>query len=678
MNVSVKWILALALAAAVNVAFAKPRDISQLKAMAREALNEYGKVRRANDARDIAVLENRAGLVVMGYEQGGFAIMARDDAFAAVLATSETKYDANTQNANFLYWLHEVEKMTDNPPSQPLPLIKPDTDRFPESVEPLLKTKWGQSYPYNMYCPNNCPTGCVATAASQVLKHHEWPKQGKANVFVFWPFGDFDGTKCEVEPEGAEFDYANMQNSYEQGKFVSQQQKKAVATLMYHMGLAMKAQYETAGTGSYNETLCHGLRNTLYYPFAVTVNSDDYTAKEWMDKIFEQLSSNSPLVYGGSDKTYTGHEFVLHGYDKNGKVYINWGWDGSEDGYFDISQLLLYWGLYDFSNYQDMVLRCNPEKTTTNCVEVEVREPGTLGQLLTQEQIDTTVWLSVRGQINSTDLLTLRRMAGAGQTGQGVWGNLSYLNLENAEIIAGGEPYLIEDGVEYTTEDGVMPYKAFANCNFLVDVRLPQSIVGYSDGVFAGCLNLDNVGLETSVNASFVADSNFVMTADRKELIEWIPTGTDVLHVVIPDGVEYIHDYALAGRYLYERLTIPESVDRVGAFAFNRCFDLSRTYIMAATPPEIDETAIDPLDISLRKLYVPEGAKADYLKADGWKKYGSRRIVEFSKDGVESFAEAKPNAICNSKVYGIGGQMYGTGQKQKGFYIQDGKKFLIK
>ena len=35
------------------------------------------------------------------------------------------------------------------------------------------------SMPYNQLCPNQWPTGCVATSMAQLMKYHEWPDQGE-------------------------------------------------------------------------------------------------------------------------------------------------------------------------------------------------------------------------------------------------------------------------------------------------------------------------------------------------------------------------------------------------------------------------------------------------------------------------------------------------------------------
>lgn len=51
------------------------------------------------------------------------------------------------------------------------------------------------------------------------------------------------------------------------------------------------------------------------------------------------LSNDRPIIYGGVDTFNGGHEFVICGYDAQGRVYVNWGWDGSSEGYYDIALL---------------------------------------------------------------------------------------------------------------------------------------------------------------------------------------------------------------------------------------------------------------------------------------------------------------------------------------------------
>lgn len=652
---------------------AAPRTLWQKQQAAMAALSNYGnaELKRVGDIPKL--LKQTAGLSIMGYEEGGFAIVANDDMYPEIMGVSHTKFNPQTNNLNFKWWLEATEAFVAQSRSVPFQTTRPDTSKYPASVNPLMTTQWGQEEPYCNLVPNGYPTGCVATAAAQVLRYNRWPQYGHGTVFTYYPYGDFDGTRYEENIDSVEYRY-NLMPDYFTMKH-SAAQRKAVATLMYHIGLAMKAQYSYEGTGSYSSSLSHGLRRNLGYPLAVTLNREDYTESEWMDLIYSNISKGYPIIYGGSDSDYMGHEFVLHGYNSSGKVYINWGWDGEEDGFFDLSSLTVMWGFYNFNYYQDMVLRVNTDQLDVDMMEVEVDEPGTLREMIGNELCDSVIGLYVRGKINSTDLKTLRAMAGSDSVGHGTKGNLSFLDLSEAKIVTGGEAYLLENGDSFYTEDDEIPYKAFSNCKNLIDVTLPNHLKHYGDGVFAQCLNLDTVRVTNCDESDFIVVGGFIMSTDSTELIEYL--ATEDIDVVIPYGTKHIHDYALAGRYHYERLTIPETVENIGRYAFNRCYDLSRTYIYATNAPTIDLTAIDKLDLSLRYLYVPKGSRNKYLNAAGWKLYGSSGIKEFdptTTNVTDAFQGIKERR--NQTIYDIFGRIipqdaYDMG---KGVFIIDGKK----
>ena len=66
-----------------------------------------------------------------------------------------------------------------------------------------------------------------------------------------------------------------------------------------------------------------------------------YTKDTWMRLIREELSAGRPIAFSGrcgfGDED--GHSFVCDGMDGNGLLHINWGWDGTFNGYFDIDIL---------------------------------------------------------------------------------------------------------------------------------------------------------------------------------------------------------------------------------------------------------------------------------------------------------------------------------------------------
>jgi hypothetical protein len=84
--------------------------------------------------------------------------------------------------------------------------------------------------------------------------------------------------------------------------------------------------------------------------------------------IANELRLGGPILYGGQDDAGEGgHAFVFHGMDKEGRVYVNWGWTGKADGYYSIDHLDTDIG--NFNSYCDMVLGIRREIQPTDDYE---------------------------------------------------------------------------------------------------------------------------------------------------------------------------------------------------------------------------------------------------------------------------------------------------------------------
>jgi len=90
-------------------------------------------------------------------------------------------------------------------------------------------------------------------------------------------------------------------------------------------------------------------------------NKDDYTEQEWITMLIEELDAFRPLHYSGRDSNGSnGHAFICDGYQGTDYFHFNWGWSGSNDGYYRLS--LLDPSSYDFSYSQGAVFGVQPEK----------------------------------------------------------------------------------------------------------------------------------------------------------------------------------------------------------------------------------------------------------------------------------------------------------------------------
>ena len=287
----------------------------------------------------------------------GFVIVAADDRVQPILGysiNSEVPNPLPTHIAAFLqsynleiaYYKDNNITATEGITALWNSLIEGEyTPQSTTALPPMLTTTWDQSPRYNNLCPDSAGqhavTGCTATATAQIMKYWNWPPTGVgSHSYMEDNFGylsaDFGATTYE---------WNNMPNALNGNS--SAAQINAVATLMYHVGVAVEMDYGIHGSGayvhSYGFPYSASSQNALptYFHYKSTLHSyfKDYTSdNDWIEAITADLDAGRPVLetgYGDGG----GHAFVIDGYDNNGLFHINWGWGGYMDGYFSQNAL---------------------------------------------------------------------------------------------------------------------------------------------------------------------------------------------------------------------------------------------------------------------------------------------------------------------------------------------------
>lgn len=212
------------------------------------------------------------------------------------------------------------------------------------AVAPLLgNIEWDQTSPYNNMCPKYdsvhvAATGCVATAMAQVMAYYKYPKQLKADIPGY--VNQWNGIPMEIPTitrEEGVYDWDNMLPKYNKEANATQQQKDAVAKLMYHCGAAVQMNY-----GPESGAAVSSSKLAKYFGYDADLMMDlsrsSFTLDKWMQIIDTELAAGRPVLYGGQASD-GGHQFICDGKDGEGLYHINWGWSGSQNGYFDLSLL---------------------------------------------------------------------------------------------------------------------------------------------------------------------------------------------------------------------------------------------------------------------------------------------------------------------------------------------------
>ncbi|MDE6199674.1 MAG: C10 family peptidase [Muribaculaceae bacterium] len=292
-----------------------------------------------------AAADNRAALPYYIYncEDGGFVIVSGDDRFGEILAYSYAGSIDMTAAPDGLTGLLGLYATAYNA----LPAGDETAGSMMASapsvvVEPLLgNIAWGQDAPFNSLTPvssgtTHFYTGCVACAATQIMRYYSWPEKGT-------------GTKTYTDPLSKNTltaDFGNTEYKWslmpaKVPQITKAEQIQAYSTLAAHFGVAVEMQYETSGSGAYDMLVPYALRTYFGYDAGVRGHLRDYySTSEWMSLIKDELSQGRPVFYGGSsDRGMGGHAFVLDGYDSQDFVHVNWGWYGNSNGYFRINHL---------------------------------------------------------------------------------------------------------------------------------------------------------------------------------------------------------------------------------------------------------------------------------------------------------------------------------------------------
>lgn len=278
---------------------------------------------------------------------GGFVIVSADDNTRAILGYADNgTFSEENMPANMRFWLQMYADEIARAAKIPATTAQTTENTYP-IVSPLLGTTvWGQEAPFYNMCPTlsgvQCVTGCVATAASQIMYHHQYPTRGTGSHSYTWKTGS---QTLSADFGNTTYDWANMLPDYS-GNNYTMAQANAVATLMSHTGIACDMEYNTSANGG-SATISHKMMTALIrhfgYDTGIRVLPKDYMDEnEMLNLIAQDLQAGHPVFMSGHTTNNEGHAFVCDGMHSNGYIHINWGWDGYYNGYFAISAMNPY------------------------------------------------------------------------------------------------------------------------------------------------------------------------------------------------------------------------------------------------------------------------------------------------------------------------------------------------
>ena len=377
---------------------ANPITVDQAMAIAKQ----YGTNARSFNAQNVDMKLNHVARNLKGqtdyyvFNRGtnqGFVIVAGDDVSTPVLGYSTSgSFDFSKAPEPLQLMLQEYQNQLDWLRSHPAAANEPKFtyDLQPYGVYPICgEVHWSQFPPYNNNVPRSshaltsngrCYAGCAPVAFATIMKGLKHPYKGFGeNGYSFM----LDGQEVTVSAKFNDYsyNYSSMRNGY--GEYASNAQ--AVSELVYEVGVAFNTKYSGESSDALVRNIVKGM--IAYFDYNTNLqyllkSNYSYNTQAWYDMIYAEIDGGRPVYMLGyrtidnsGNSCHVGHAFVLDGYDQNGKVHVNWGFQPEEyNTYFDLAVLSprMYtsegYGEYDvtksgFNADQSMIIGICPDTT---------------------------------------------------------------------------------------------------------------------------------------------------------------------------------------------------------------------------------------------------------------------------------------------------------------------------
>lgn len=306
--------------------------------------------------------------IFRGAERNDFIIVSGDDVARPILG-----YFVDNNNCAddsippaMKEWLDAMERQIlyarENGAEQsPMVAIQWKAPGIGDVVQHLNTAKWHQDNPYNLQCPlqngNRCATGCTATALAIVMKYHGYPSKGRGFIPAYTC--PISGVNVNSRNLNHSYDWDSMPLEFVSGQY-SNQQANNVAELMADIGAAIQSDYSINSTKAPFE---NDQSVFIYFGYNSSYFSKkNYSVDDWYSMMRNELDNERPIPYCATTKDgQGGHAFVIDGYTDQNYFSVNWGWGGTNNGYFALDALVL--NEHTFSDDQAALFNFQPANT---------------------------------------------------------------------------------------------------------------------------------------------------------------------------------------------------------------------------------------------------------------------------------------------------------------------------
>lgn len=202
-----------------------------------------------------------------------------------------------------------------------------------------LDSLWDQSSLYQKFTPrdsvgNETAIGCVNVAIGQIMRYKKFPNHGSG-----FSTSIYNNTTLEAITNRP-YNWQNMPSVLNATS--EDYQIDEVSRLLRDLAIANETEFGVSGSGA-NLNISALYKNFKYSKDIAYLEWTSSNATLFFDTIKSEIDADRPLflvVPGKTTRrglTYPGHALIITGYDTtNRSIYLNFGWGGSNNGYYKI------------------------------------------------------------------------------------------------------------------------------------------------------------------------------------------------------------------------------------------------------------------------------------------------------------------------------------------------------
>ena len=207
---------------------------------------------------------------------------------------------------------------------------------------------------FNAKCPKVngalCVAGCVPVALGELLTYESGQDGVTVPASATGTVGGYSVTSGYVAPVeyelGTIYDWAGLRKMTNIKAIKNTAPGSAIrenlAQLIADLGAIVESAYSPNGTGANTNTvIAHMAEHFGINKGATLKMASDHRPSQWIEMLVAELNKR-PVLYSGRTERNAGHTFLLDGYgsyDNTTVFHVNFGWGGSNNGYYYITNL---------------------------------------------------------------------------------------------------------------------------------------------------------------------------------------------------------------------------------------------------------------------------------------------------------------------------------------------------